>query len=384
MRPKPLAGIRVLDLTRLLPGPVCTLHLADLGADVVKVEDAEAGDYAREMDAGPGEMSVFFRLVNRNKRSICLDLKSSAGRDAFLGLARDAHVVVESFRPGVVDRLGVGYEAVGRVNPSIVYCSITGYGQTGPNRDFAGHDINYLGYAGVLDQTGGADGPPVLSNLQVADLLGGAQTGVIGILAALLDARSSGRGRYVDVAMTDAVLAHNVFSLHALQTRGRTLPRGRDLLTGGFPCYRVYATQDDRHMAVGALEPKFWRLFCLTMKRPDWIELQFARGADGERTTAEVAASFRTRPRSHWVDRFHGIDCCVTPVLTLEEALASDQVRARRTVVVDGDGLVQFAPPFRLSEFEFAIERRAPRHGEHSEEVLGPRAQPSANDRSPT
>ena len=275
----PLDGVRVLDLSRLLPGPVCTLHLADLGADVVKVEDTGAGDYARSLglaptgdgSAGSDAPSAFFRMVNRNKRSLALDLKASAGRDAFLRLAQRADVIVESFRPGVVDRLGVGYAAVAALNRRIVYCSISGYGQTGPYRDRAGHDINYLGYAGVLDQTGISDGPPALSNLQVADLLGGAMNASTAILAALFGASRTGNGSHVDVAMTEGSLAHNIFALHAIETLGHVQARGADLLTGGVPCYGVYATQDGRYLAVGALEGKFWRALCEAIDRPDLV-----------------------------------------------------------------------------------------------------------------
>jgi alpha-methylacyl-CoA racemase len=200
----PLQGIRVLDLTRLLPGPVCTLYLADLGADVIKVEDTGPGDYARNVGNRPGTVSAFYRAVNRNKRSIALNLKDARGRDAFLALAKSADVIVESFRPGVVAALGVAYDTVAAINPRIVYAAISGYGQSGPRAHLAGHDINYLGYAGVLDQTGGRDGPPTLCNLQIADLLGGAASAAIALLAALVGAQRTGRGRYVDVAMTDA------------------------------------------------------------------------------------------------------------------------------------------------------------------------------------
>ncbi len=258
----------MLDLTRLLPGPVCTLYLADLGADVIKVEDTGAGDYARNLGNRPGTVSAFYRAVNRNKRSIALDLKDARGRDAFLALAKDADVIVEGFRPGVVAALGVDYDAVAAINPRIVYAAISGYGQTGPRAHFAGHDINYLAHAGVLDQIGAHGGPPALCNLQIADLLGGAASAAIGLLAALLGAHRTGRGRYVDVAMADASLAHNIFALHALEQWGRVLPRGADLLTGGVPCYGVYPTQDGRWLAVGALEEKFWQALCATHRAP--------------------------------------------------------------------------------------------------------------------
>jgi len=366
----PLAGVRVLDLSRLLPGPVCTLHLADLGADVVKVEDTGAGDYARALGARTGRPSAFFAAVNRNKRSLALDLKDARGRDAFLALVARADVVVESFRPGVLAKLGLGYDVLARTNPRVVLASITGYGQDGPRRDAAGHDINYVGYAGVLDQTGTRDGPPALSNLQVADLLGGAASAAIAILACLVGAKASGRGRAIDVAMADATLAHNVFALHALEQYGRTLPRGTDLLTGGTPCYGVYPTADGRWLAVGAIEDKFWRTLCDTIGRPDLVAGHVAQGEAGARVRAELEAVFRGATLAEWSRRFAGVDCCVTPCLTLDEALADEHFVAHDAVVRAPDGTRQFAPPFRLSGHAFRIDRVAPAQGEHSVEVL--------------
>lgn len=369
-RPKPLAGVKVLDLTRLLPGPVATLHLADLGANVVKIEDPAAGDYARDMGPGAGaDSSIFFRLVNRNKRGLRLDLKQPEGREVFLRLARDADIIVEGFRPGVVDKLGIGYQAVAALNPRIVYCAITGYGQTGPYRDRAGHDINYIGFAGVLDQIGSAGGPPVLPNFQIGDLLGGALVPLVGMLAALADARAHGRGRYVDVAMTDAVFAHAIFPLVGLLGQGRPVPRGADLLSGGVPCYGVYATSDGRYMAVGALERKFWEKLCAVLERPDLVPLHLATGDAGRRGREELARIFAGQPQSYWSEKFRAADCCVTPVLDLAQAMDNEQLRAR-SMVVEGDGLPQFAPPYRLSEYQFAVEQPAPAPGEHSEQIL--------------
>ncbi|GIX29317.1 MAG: CoA transferase [Burkholderiales bacterium] len=371
-RPKPLAGVRVLDLTRLLPGPLCTLHLADLGADVVKVEDPQQGDYARSFNAAPGETSSFFTLLNRNKRALRLDLKHPRGREAFLRLARGADVVVESFRPGVMERLGVGYPQLAAANPKLVYCAITGFGQDGPYRDLAGHDVNYLGYAGVLDQIGPAGGAPVIPNLQIADMLGGALMGATGILAALLDARTSGRGRLVDASMTDAVLAHAVFPMLALLSRGRTVPRGEDTISGALPCYNVYPTADGRYVAVGALERKFWDRLCEALSRPDLKLKQMPDDPEERaRVKAELTAIFASRPFAHWVERFRHVDCCVSPVLTLEEALADPHFNARGMIVRDVGGRpVQFACPLHLTDFAFSVERPAPQPGEHSEEVL--------------
>jgi crotonobetainyl-CoA:carnitine CoA-transferase CaiB-like acyl-CoA transferase len=368
-RSKPLSGLRVLDLTRLLPGPVATQHLADLGADVVKIEDTGEGDYARSMGARPGETSVFFRLVNRNKRALRLDLKQAEGVAVLRRLTLSADVVIEGFRPGVMDKLGIGYEALSALNPRLVFCSISGYGQDGPYAQRAGHDINYIGYAGVLDQIGTAGGPPAVPNFQIGDLLGGALAPLVGLLAAVIDARASGRGRKVDVAMTDAVFAHAVFPLAGLLARMAPPPRGADLLSGGVPCYGVYETSDGRHMAVGALEQKFWERLCDTIDRPDLKPSHLSFGARGEQAKRALAAVFATRTQAEWTEMFDQVDCCVTPVLHIGEALDNAQLRARG-MVVEFEGLPQLAPPYRLSDFEFAIERGAPAPGQHSAEIL--------------
>ncbi len=369
-RPGPLQGIRVLDLSRLLPGPVCSLHLADFGAEVIKVEDPGEGDYARKLGVAPGQTSTYFRAINRGKRSICLDLKTPAGRDAFLRLASQAAVVLESFRPGVVDRLGVGYADVASRNPAVVYCSLTGWGQTGPNREVAGHDLNYLALAGVLDQIGEAGRPPALSNLQIADLLGGALTAAMGILAALVQARSTGQGRHIDVAMADAAFAHQYFALHALATYGRVPPRGSDLLTGAVPCYRVYPTADGRYLAVGALEPKFWRALCTAIDQTELLPAQFATGAAGHAAQTALTEVFASRTQAQWVEALRGIDCCVTPVLTLEEALRDEQFLSRGMVLGNDPENLQFGPALRFSESAPLQPGPAPAQGEHTREVL--------------
>jgi crotonobetainyl-CoA:carnitine CoA-transferase CaiB-like acyl-CoA transferase len=372
-RAKPLAGLRVLDLTRLLPGPVATLHLADLGADVIKIEDTGAGDYARSMggpgDKKAGESSAFFKLINRNKRALRLDLKTPEGAAVFQRLTLTADVVIEGFRPGVMNKLGIGYAALSALNPRLVFCSISGYGQTGPYAQRAGHDINYIGYAGVLDQIGEAGRAPAVPNFQIGDLLGGALTPLVGLLAAVIDARATGRGRQIDVAMTDAVLAHAVFPLAGMLARRAPPPRGADLLSGGVPCYGVYATADGRYMAVGALERKFWELLCDTLGRPDLKPIHLDFGAKGEKAKAELAEVFISHPQGYWIAMFDKVDCCVTPVLTINEALDNEHLQARG-MVVEADGLPQFAPPYKLSDFDFSIDRSAPAPGQDSDDIL--------------
>jgi crotonobetainyl-CoA:carnitine CoA-transferase CaiB-like acyl-CoA transferase len=369
MPSRPLSGTRILDLSRLLPGPVATLHLADLGAEVIKVEDTGTGDSGRFLGPMHGTTSWFFETVNRNKRSLCLDLKRPDGVAVFLDLCRGADVVVEGFRPGVMDRLGVGYDAVRAVNPRTVYASITGYGQTGPLRHRAGHDINYIGYAGVLDQTGPAGGPPVVPNFQIGDVLGGALMALVGILAALTEARTTGRGRHVDVAMTDAVLAHAVFPLVSVVSAGSAPARGEGLLSGGVPCYGVYPTRDGRYMAVGALEEKFWRTFCTALGRPDLVPLQMAEGEAGGKARREIETIFRGRTQREWVELFEPLDCCVTPVLTPGEALASEQARVRGLVSWDG-GTPRVGLPLGLSDFVADSPRPAPAAGADTDSIL--------------
>ena len=329
--PAALQGLRVLDLTRLLPGPVATLRLAEMGADVLKIEPPGAGDAARvmmqsavdEVAARPG---AFYRLVNRGKRETRVDLKTESGRAVLLALARDADVLVESFRPGVMERLGVGSEALRKVNPKLVYCAITGYGTTGPFAGHPGHDINYVAYAGVLDQLATRDGAPVLPNFQIADLLGGALSAVTQILAALWHVARGGDGRFVDVSMAHSSYAHNVIAQVALANDdAAALQPGGGLLNGGVPCYNLYRTQDGRWLAVGALELKFWQTLCHAIGRDDWAERHWSLGqaiggSDAAALTRELAAIIESEALQTWIDRLEAIDCCVSPVLTPGEA----------------------------------------------------------------
>jgi alpha-methylacyl-CoA racemase len=333
-RPKPLSHIRVLDLSRLLPGPMATLHLADLGAVVTRIvpidDDEPADDVFQALDL----------LLNSRKPTLQLDLKRPAGRDAFLQLAAEAHVIVEGFRPGVVDRLGIGYEAVRAINPRIVYCAISGYGQTGPNSMRAGHDINYMACAGVADQIGVSGGPPALPNLQIGDLLGGSLTAVMGILAALVDAQTRGAGRYIDVSMTDSLLAHSMLPLAALHATGHAAPRGEDVLSGGVPCYNYYRARDGRYLAVGALETKFWERLCDAISRPDLKSKHMDPSARDE-----LQAIFGAHDSEHWVRLFDGVDCCVNLVLTPDEAVASPQAQGRGLATETGvAGRLRFLP----------------------------------------
>jgi alpha-methylacyl-CoA racemase len=374
-QPKPLAGVRVLDLTRLLPGPMCTLFLADLGADVVKVEDARLGDYGRTMAPIQKQQAYFFNIVNRNKRSLKLDYGTPEGLEVLQRLAQSADVFIESFRPGVAEKLGFGYEALKAVNERLVYCSLTGFGQTGPMRNVAGHDMNFAALAGVTDQTGAnPDTPPAISNYQLGDLAGGALPAVVGILSALLRRGITNKGGFVDAAMFDGLLAQTVINASSLAAFGQSMPRGTDLLSGGMAFYGLYPTADRRYMAVGAIEFKFWQTLCQTIGREDLISRHIAVGEDAAAVRAELTETFMQHSQAYWTELLAGKDCCVTPVLTPEEAYSLPQTQARGLIQQHPhptEGIVQhLASPFKMSEFEFEVLRHAPAWGEHSREVL--------------
>jgi len=330
----PLAGIRVVDLTRLLPGPLATRHLLDLGAEVLKIEGpAAAGqdDGSRQMGLTPQDLaeqrtSLMFRELNRGKRLLRLDLRMPDGVAELLALARDADVLIEGFRPGVMAKLGLGWDVLHAANPRLVVCAITGYGQRSAWAHRAGHDINYIAMAGVLEQIATADGELALPNFQIGDLMGGTQAAVSGVLAALVGAQRTGKGRFVDISMCHEVLRHHVLASVALKATGRMPAPGRDLLSGGAPCYAIYRAADGRHLAVGALELKFWRSLCDAIGRPDWAQLHWTRGlAVGSPAAmalrAELAAVFAQRSLGDWAALFETVDACVTPVLRLDETL---------------------------------------------------------------
>jgi len=380
----PLAGVRVLDLSRLLPGGFCSLLLADLGADVLKIEDTGMGDYVRwspPYHEGVEESAkgALFLALNRNKRSIRLNLKSEPGREVLLRLARDADVLLESFRPGVLERLGVGYERLREQSPGLVYCAITGYGQDGPARDRSGHDINYLGLGGLLGLTGDADGPPVQSAGQIADIGGGALMAVAGILAALRERDGSpsrpgsGEGQLVDVSMFDGALSWLAMVAARALSEGRAQRRGEPELAGSLVCYRPYRCSDG-WVAMGALEPKFWAAWCRGVGREDLIERQFERaGSEAHRAVEEV---FAARTRDEWQRFASEHDCCLEPVLELGEALDSELVRAREMVVeLDQPGAREpvrlLGAPVKLSRTPADTNRLpGPVLGEHTDAVL--------------
>jgi crotonobetainyl-CoA:carnitine CoA-transferase CaiB-like acyl-CoA transferase len=375
----PLSDVRVLDLTRLLPGGFCSQLLGDFGADVVKVEDTGMGDYVRwappyygdEEHQALGTRSALYLSLNRNKRSIRLDLKSDAGRETLLRLAGDFDIVLEGFRPGVLERLGVGYERMREANPALVYCAITGYGQTGPNVQRAGHDMNYLGLVGLLGLTGEPDRRPIQSAGQIADLGGGALMAAFGIMAALHEARRSGQGQLVDVSMADGALSWLAMVAGAYLCDGEPPGRGDGQLTGRFVCYLPYEAADG-YVTMGALEPQFWAHFCAGVDREDLVSKQFAR--NGSEEWAEIAEIFRSKTRAEWKAFNDSHDAMIEPVLGVDEALESELVRAREMVVEWEQPAIgpvrQLGVPVKLSRTPGTVHAPAPALGEHTREVL--------------
>jgi crotonobetainyl-CoA:carnitine CoA-transferase CaiB-like acyl-CoA transferase len=373
----PLQGIRVLDLSRLLPGGYCSLLLSDYGAEVLKVEDTGLGDYIRWAPphyAGvePSAASAAFLALNRGKRSIRLDLKVKDAREVLLRLAREHDVLLESFRPGVLDRLGVGWARLREENPRLVYCAITGYGQEGTDRGRPGHDLNYLARGGLLGLSGAPGGPPVPAAGQIADIGGGALMAAFAILAALHERERSGEGQLVDVSMMRGAQSWLAMVAARYFADGAVPRRGELELAGGLACYRPYACADG-WVTLGALEPKFWQEWCRGVGREDLVEKQFDRpGSDAH---GEVERIFMERTRDEWQAFASEHDCCLEPVLGLDEALDSELVRAREMVVeVDQPGASApvrlLGVPVKLSRTPGAPAGPGPALGEHTHEVL--------------
>jgi crotonobetainyl-CoA:carnitine CoA-transferase CaiB-like acyl-CoA transferase len=368
----PLAGLRILDLSRLLPGPFATLVLADLGADVVRIEPLDGGDWLRDLVPPGGGDAGAFHALNRSKRSVAIDLRRPEGAATFLRLARGADAVVESFRPGVLDRLGVGWEALRRENRRLVLCSITGYGQDGPYAQRAGHDLDYCAFAGVLATNGTAEAPVPLG-VQVADVAGGAWPAVAGVLAALLGRGRTGEGAHVDISMTEGALAMLALPLGMAFSRGRPSSRGEEMLDGGFACYGVYRTKDGRFVAFGALERKFFEGFCAAAGRPDLARRQHEAGGRGPRE--ELEAIFAARTRDEWTAFAAKHDVCLAPVLEGDEPRSDPQLAARGAFVDiplprSGGSMPAVGTPVHIRGAPRPVPRPGPEVGEHTDLVL--------------
>ncbi len=369
-----LSKVKILDLTRLLPGGFCTMLLADMGADVIKLEEPGIGDYIRDWPPLAGKHSGYHLVLNRNKRSVTLNLKTDAGRGIFKRLVKDVDVVVEGFRPGVMDRLGLGYETLKLIQPRIIYCAITGYGLDGPRALKAGHDINYLALAGVLSYSG-REGSPALSGVQIADIGGGGLMGALSIVTALLAREHNGCGQLIDISMHDGSMAFNCLRLGKYLADGKIPSPADDQLNHGLACYNIYETKDGRYMTLGALEAKFWENFCDAMGQPDWKEAKYFEPGDHQRELCrEVSSRFEEKTQSEWIRHFAAYDCCCEPVLNLEEVMADEHAKSRKMFVEmvhrEWGGYRQLGIAPKFAETPGSLRTHAPELGEHTEEAL--------------
>lgn len=349
----PLAGIRVADLSRLLPGPYCTSYLRELGAEVVKIEDPVQGDYLRSLSLAGEERGRLFSLLNQGKKSVAIDLKAPPGRELFLGLLPSFDLLVESFRPGVMERLGLGYPALQQRNAALVQLSITGYGQTGPLAGKAGHDLNYLARSGILSQNLDRTGIPLPLPVQLADVGGGALTGALAVVAALFESRATGRGRRIDLSMLEATTRLAPIMLSG----GR-----QGVLSGSYPAYRSYQTADGEAVVVGALEEKFLKRFATLTNHPDWAELASASPERTQEIEREIAEFFAAKPRDDWRNLFEDPEACVDPVLNPAEL--STQAAEFLTAQPEQGFTTPFPKPLAGGALA------APRLGENTAEIL--------------
>ncbi len=370
----PLEGIRVLDLSQLLPGSLCTQILADLGAEVLKIENPKGGDIFRWTPPLVKTLGSFFHVTNRNKKGMKLNLRDPEGRKIFLKMVPQADVLLDNFRPGAMQRMGLGYEDLKKINPRLIYCSLTGFGQDGPYRDRAAHDLNFLSLSGVLDLLGEKGGRPIVPAVQIAGAGGGSINAALGILASLLRRERTGAGQYLDVAILDGLNPFLALSMSQYLADGQLPRRGETLVGGGYAFYNVYETSDGKYLALGSLEEKFWAEFCRAIDREDLIAEQFAPAPRQDELIDEVRSIIRQKTRQEWIDLLSQYDTCFSPVNTLEEALQDPHIQHRGLWFkgfhpVDGEvGQLRF--PIKFSEDQPGWRMPAPSFGEHTEEIL--------------
>lgn len=371
---RPLDGIRVLDLSRLLPGPYASHILASFGADVIKIEKPGEGDYMREYLPQAQGFNATFLTINRGKRSIALDLRKPAGKEVFRALVQRSDVVLDGFRPGVMDKLGLGYENLSEINPKIVYAALTGYGQTGPNAQQAGHDLNYLALSGMLDLLGDTDGVPLVPGIQIADVAAGALPTVIGILLALQHRTKSKVGQMVDISMFDSLLGLMPVQVANYTATKRRPKRGHERLFGRYACYNIYPVRNGRFMVVAALEPKFWAALCTAIDREDLIQDQYVEGHAQEILIAELTRIFQKKQVDEWMEIFGEFDACVTEVRELSRSVQDDNVTQRGLITPirgkDGEVYEQLGVFPKLSDAPGYIAGNAPKRGEHTRQIL--------------
>jgi len=364
-----------MDCSRLLPYQYCTLLLGDLGAEVLKIEEPGRGDYGRWADLNtPGKERSDFVMANRNKKSMTLNLKTENGKKIFKKLAGQYDVLFETFRPGVMNRLGLGYETIKKINPRIIFCSGTGYGQTGPYQNKAGHDINYISIAGILGMTGMHTGRPVIPGVPFADMAGGGVFPALVMIAALLGREKTGKGQYIDVAMTDVMTSFNIPNIaSALAQRAGQEKRPYNV-AGKTLCYNTFKTKDGKFISIGDLEPKFWTNFCRSIGREDLIEKQYCTYQDGEDTTESLKAIFSSKTRSEWVEFVKDVDDCFAAVLSPEETLDDPNLIERGMITKMKDPnrgeTIQIGFPALFSDELHYKRSPAPALGEHTFETL--------------
>ena len=368
-----LTSLKILDFSTLLPGPFATMFFADWGADVLRVEAPDRFDLVRSRPPFQDGVSAGHAFLNRSKRSLSLDLKQPDALPIVHRLLEHYDILLEQFRPGVMARLGLGYEALSAINPRLIYCSLTGYGQTGPLKDRAGHDNNYLALAGVMSHSGNRDYGPVPQGVQIADLGAGSCGAVIGILTAVIHRHHTGRGQHVDVSMFDGAILANAYAAAAFLVSGQP-PSYESMPLNGGSHYGYYRTSDGRYLAVGSLEPQFWREFCLTIDRPDLIDHQTLPGPEMDIVIGEIRAVIAQRTLAHWIERFDKVDCCVEPVLDLAETFAHPHTRARNLIAEvpapNGGVQRQVASPLKFSDAQPRYAHIGAERGQHTNDVL--------------
>ncbi len=369
-----LEGIRILDLSLLMPGPFGTRYLADFGAEVIKIEYKDVPDLARYVpplvgdESHKGKHSFFHHILNRNKKSISINLRSPDGVNLFKELTKTADVIVEQFRPGVVKKLGIGYEEIKKINPKIIYVSITGYGQDGPYRDIPGHDINYTGFSGLASLHKARDGEPVLPGIQIADLFGGGLHAAMGILTALIARGKTGEGQYIDISMMDGCVSFLPYILQPYLVEREKKDIKENTFCGGLISYQIFKCKDGKYITVGAVEPKFQVAFFEAIGKEDLL------GKDGTKDILiEINKAFLTKTRDEWCEIFKEIDTCVAPLNEIWEVEDDPQVKARN-MIIDVDTphgkMKQIGFPIKMSETPASYKFAAPQIGEHTNEIL--------------
>ena len=372
-RTGPLEGVRIIDFTRLLPGPLATMMLADMGADVIKVEDPDSPDYIRGFEPLIEGTSAFYYALNRNKRSLAVNTLSQEGKAIIIELVKNSDILIEQYRPGVMKKFGMDYDTLHAVNPRLIYISITGYGQDSSMSQAAGHDINYIAMAGALGITGADNGEPFIPGFQLADIAGGSYMTMNALTAALFKREKTGIGEYIDIAMTDSVLPFIALPFAAQQTGGDNFKRGKFQLSGGQANYNIYICSDAKYLALGSLEPKFWNTVCDKLNKPEWKEKIIADDATQQSIRKELQNIFLQKTREQWLSFFSNDDICLTPINDLDE-IATDKYLNERKLFVDfkigGKDFKTIAQPVKFASVTGDNNWIAPQLGEDTCTIL--------------